>query len=350
MKTIALVGASGVVGRCFEELFRESDLCAQGWELLKVARRARPDENIYPIEDSRSQLAEARYIVNASESHVAKELFKNLTSGQVLIDNSSAFRMDSGVPLVVPEINASKIRGSQVVANPNCTTILLTLCLKALSPWGVKRVFVSTYQAASGAGIAGLNELKDQWGQLAQAGEVKSSTSNSGSNSGPSSGDSSEYPVFGYPLANNVISHNSDLEAENSPFAFYNGEERKVMEESRKILENNDLAISATCMRVPVERAHLEAVQVDLGGEASFDEIQKSFQDQSGLKWCNDLETNCFPMPILASGKKEVFVGRLRKDPSTPNSWSFILAGDQLLKGAAWNAFQILEHSIRETH
>jgi aspartate-semialdehyde dehydrogenase len=198
------------------------------------------------------------------------------------------------------------------------------MTLNPLKAWGLSRVIVSTYQAASGAGIKGLEELDKQIQQISR-GEK------------PQGG-----PVFRYPLAGNVMSHNSPLRTEDTLGLGYNEEEWKVIEETRKILEIRSLPVSVTSMRVPVKRAHTEAVTVDLKQDPTLDELKQAFQNAEGLKWVQDFSTNHFPMPIEAENQNDVLVGRLRKDVTLGKTIHYILSGDQLLKGAAWNAVQIM--------
>ena len=238
-----------------------------------------------------------------------------------MIDNSSAFRMDPNTPLVVPEVNAGDLaRHNGVVANPNCTAAILAVAVWPIhQAAGVKRIIVSTYQSASGAGAAAMAELEDQVGEIAAGKPVTKK-------------------VFPHQIAFNVFSHNTKV-AENG----YNEEENKVVEETRKMFHSPDLPIQPTCIRVPVLRAHSEAITLELDRPLSPAEAKKILEKAPGVKVVDDAAANHFPMPLEASGDLDVHVGRIRKDLSNPNGLVMWVAGDQLLKGAAWNAVQIAE-------
>lgn len=325
---VAIVGATGVVGQ--EMIERLGDYFPDDkLDLLKIASRNRPEQNVYALDESWERLRDYPYILNASSGDAARQIKEHLSPQQVLIDNSSAFRMDKETPLVVPEINAHLCdQHNGVIANPNCTCILLCCTLNPLKKFGIERVLVSTYQAASGAGIKGLEELCSQdFNKMSEQKPLPKAE------------------VFGFPLMGNVISHNSDIITDNThPGVGYNDEEWKVVEEARKILGQADLDISATCMRVPVKRAHTESVTVDLKNSPTDEEMQALLATSPGLKLINDLDNNHFPMPLESENQDLVFVGRIRKDSARPNTWHYILSGDQLRKGAATNAVQILKH------
>jgi aspartate-semialdehyde dehydrogenase len=331
---IGIVGATGVVGLEARKLAAEL-LKGLNFELLLFASTARPDEQIHALEAAADRLRSCDYVVNAAGADQARFIREHLKPGAVLIDNSSAFRMEAGVPLVVPEVNGHELagaaRGEQaVVANPNCTAALLCVALKALQPFGIERVIVSTYQAASGAGIKGLEELESQL-KNAFASPTSWSTE-----------------VFKHPLLLNVLSHNSPVLPENAPFAaLYNEEESKVIEESRKMLGQAKLRISATCVRVPVRRAHTEAVTVDLARDVPLGELREAFAHAAGVHVVDDAARNHFPMPLESQDQDLVLVGRIRKDVSDARTCHFLLSGDQLRKGAASNALQILREIAR---
>ena len=321
---IAIVGATGLVGLELRRYLSESSDPVEKSALL-FASQARPEEKILALDSSWAQLAKCHYIINAASDETAVQIRERLKDDQVLIDNSSAFRLDPDIPLIVPEVNGAQLEAmSPVVANPNCTTIILVLALNALKDIGISRVTVSTYQAASGAGIKGLEELD---AQLQAVGQGKTPP---------------KPEVFPYPLLLNVLSHNTAIREEGRLGAGYNEEECKVMEETRKIIGISHLPISATCIRVPVRRAHTEAVTVDIKKESTLEEIRQAFASAPGLKVVDDASINHFPMPIEAELCDEVLVGRIRKDPILPKTIHFMLSGDQLRKGAALNALQIL--------
>jgi aspartate-semialdehyde dehydrogenase len=326
---VAVVGATGSVGQEFQKIF-QTDPELKNSKPLWVASVARPEQNVLSFEESlKGPLQDCKYILNATGNDVAEKIKENLGEEQVLIDNSSAFRMDPSTPLVVPEINGDLVSsGSQIFANPNCTAILLCMTLNVLKAWGLARVIVSTYQAASGAGIKGLMELEAQIKTLAQGQK-------------PTGGE-----IFKFPLAGNIMSHNSEVRPQGEMGALYNEEEWKVIEETRKILEIRSLPISVTSMRVPVQRAHTESVTVDLKQEVSILELKEAFAKASGIQVIDEPEKNHFPMPLEAENQDSVLVGRFRKDVTLGKTLHYILAGDQLRKGAALNAVQIMKHHL----
>ncbi len=245
--------------------------------------------------------------------------------GAVMIDNSSAFRMDDDVPLVVPEVNAQDalIRPRNIIANPNCTTIQMVVALQAIERLShIRRVRVSTYQAASGAGAQAMKELETQYRQLLNGEEV---TVNK----------------FAYQLAYNVIPH-IDVFTDNG----YTKEEMKMYNETRKIM-HSDVKVSATCVRVPSLRAHSESVWVETERPVSVAEAREAFSQAPGCVLMDEPENKVYPMPLFLSGKDEVFVGRIRKDLTDENGLSFWCVSDQIRKGAALNAVQIAEYLIQ---
>ena len=245
-------------------------------------------------------------------------------AGAVVVDNSSAFRMDPNVPLVIPEINANRIRDHKgIIANPNCAAITALVPLWPIHRHNrIRRVILSTYQAASGAGAAAMEELVE--------------STRAGLNG-------QTYPprVFPHPYAFNVFNHNTTIDPETG----YNDEETKVIKETRKIFEDDRIAVGVTCVRVPVLRAHCEAITFECENPISEDEVRAILSHAPGVKIVDDRVRNYFPMPIDASGQDDVLVGRIRKDLSDPSghSISMFVAADQLLKGAALNAIQIAE-------
>ena len=242
-------------------------------------------------------------------------------AGAVVIDNSSAFRMDPNVPLVIPEVNPGDLaHHDRVISVPNCSAIIMCTAIWPLhQAVGIKKVVVSTYQSASGAGAAAMRELEDQVHQYAEGKDVTRS-------------------VFPHQIAFNLFSHNTKV-AENG----YNEEENKMVEETRKMFHMPELAILPTCIRVPVLRAHSEAISLELAKPLSPAEARAILEKAPGVKVVDDPANNHFPMPLEASGDLDVHVGRIRRDLSNPNGLALFVAGDQLLKGAAWNAVQIAE-------
>jgi aspartate-semialdehyde dehydrogenase len=245
-------------------------------------------------------------------------------AGAVVIDNSSAFRMDPSVPLVIPEINANRIREHKgIIAVPNCSAITALVPLWPIHKNNrIKRVIISTYQAASGAGAAAMEEL------------VESTRANL-------NGQVYTPRVMPHPYAFNLFNHNTAIDPETG----YNDEETKVIKETRKIFEDEKIAIGVTCVRVPVLRAHCEAITFECEKPITEDEVRAILSNAPGVKIVDDRIRNYFPMPVDASGQDDVLVGRIRKDLSDPSghSISMFVAADQLLKGAALNAIQIAE-------
>ncbi|MEB3352218.1 MAG: aspartate-semialdehyde dehydrogenase [Cyanobacteriota bacterium] len=243
------------------------------------------------------------------------------SAGAVVIDNSSAFRLDPDVPLVVPEVNPQAAFGhAGIIANPNCTTILLTLALAPLAAHTpIRRVVVSTYQSASGAGARAMEELRELSRVVLDGGEPCSS-------------------VLPHSLAFNLFLHNSPLQPNG-----YCEEELKMLNETRKILSLPNLRLSATCVRVPVLRAHSEAVNITFERPFPVDEARALLAAAPGVELIEDFEANRFPMPTDVTGRDPVAVGRLRQDLSDPDALELWLCGDQIRKGAALNAIQIAE-------
>jgi aspartate-semialdehyde dehydrogenase len=245
-------------------------------------------------------------------------------AGAVVVDNSSAFRMDPNVPLVIPEINANRIRDHKgIIANPNCSAITALVPLWPIHRQNrIKRMIVSTYQAASGAGAAAMEELVESTRAYLE-------------------GRPFTPKVIPLPYAFNVFSHNTAIDPETG----YNDEETKVIKETRKIFEDETIAIGVTCVRVPVLRAHCEAITFECEKPITEDEVRAILSTAPGVRIVDDRVKNYFPMPIDASGQDDVLVGRIRRDLSDPSghSISMFVSADQLLKGAALNAIQIAE-------
>lgn len=248
-------------------------------------------------------------------------------AGTLVVDNSSAFRMDPGVPLVVPEINAGEIaRHAGIIANPNCAAIISITPLWPIHQRNrIQRLVISTYQAASGAGAAAMEELRE-------------------STRASLEGKSYQHTVLPHPYAFNLFSHNTKID----PATGYNDEETKVIQETKKIFGDPNIRVTATCVRVPVLRAHCVSINVECEKPISPEEVRALLKDAPGVRIVDDIENNYFPMPNDASGKDEILVGRIRQDISDPSGKTIALfcAGDQLLKGAALNAVQIAELCI----
>ena len=330
MKTyhVAIAGATGAVGTEFLRLLEERPFPLASLKLLASARSVgkricfRGEE--LPVEELTARSFEGTDIAFFSAGGGRSKEFAPaaVEAGAVVIDNSSAFRMDPEVPLVVPEVNPDDVlwhRG--ILANPNCSTILLLMALAPLHRLApVRRVVVSTYQAASGAGASAMRELEEQAAAFL-------------------SGDPIVKEVFPHQIAFNLFSHNTAIDATG-----YNEEERKMVHETRKILHEPDLLVTATCIRVPILRAHSESVNIEFAGERpSLEAIRAALSGFPGVRIVDDRQNNIFPMPLEASGEDDVLVGRIREDLSHPQAVDLFLAGDQILKGAALNGFQIAE-------
>lgn len=255
-------------------------------------------------------------------SSISKEFAKYAVSdGCIVIDNSSAFRMEDNVPLVIPEINPGDVKKHKgIIANPNCTTIIMALPVWHIhKEYGVKRIVAASYQAASGAGYSAMNELME---------ETKAILENK----------VYERRVFPFQYAFNLFPHNSPMQDNG-----YCEEENKVISETRKIFHEPEFNITITCVRVPILRAHSLAVNIELSKEADISDIYKTLENAHGIEILEDREKNRWAMPLDASEKFPVFVGRIRKDPTIKNGLWLWVVGDQLLKGAALNAIQIAE-------
>jgi aspartate-semialdehyde dehydrogenase len=245
-------------------------------------------------------------------------------AGAVVVDNSSAFRMDPNVPLVIPEVNARRIREHKgIIANPNCAAITALVPLWPIHRQNrIKRLIIASYQAVSGAGAAAMAELVDSTRAYLDGGAFQQT-------------------VMPHPLAFNLFSHNTAIDPETG----YNDEETKVIREPRKIFEDERIAVGVTCVRVPVLRAHCEAITFECERPISEAEVREILSDAPGVRIVDDRAKNYFPMPVDASGQDDVLVGRIRRDLSdaSGHSISMFVAADQLLKGAALNAIQIAE-------
>ena len=327
---VAVVGATGAVGvelmQCLEQ--RRFPLSK-----LRLFASARSAGKTLPFQGKPvfvEELTEDSFrgvniaLFSAGGAQSKKFAPAAVRHGAVVVDNSSAFRMDADVPLVVPEINPEALRNHKgVIANPNCSTIISITPLwpiHKINP--IKRLIISTYQAASGAGAAAMEELRESTRAYLEGREYKNT-------------------VLPHPYAFNLFSHNSKMDTSIG----YNEEEVKVMRETHKIYGDSSIRISATCVRVPVLRAHSIAINFECERPITPEQVRDIMQTAPGVKVVDDVERNYFPMPKDASGQDPILVGRIRKDLSDPSGHSIALfvAGDQLLKGAALNAVQIAE-------
>src|ERR1700761_346884 len=329
-KHVAIVGATGAVGREFVGCIESRGLPLASLKLLASAKSAGKKQHFRGQELTVEELTEDAFqgvdiALFSAGSGISKKFAPvAVKSGAVVVDNSSAFRMDPNVPLVIPEINATRIRDHKgIIANPNCAAITALVPLWPIHQKNrIKRVIISTYQAASGAGAAAMEEL------------VESTRANL-------NGQVYTPKVMPHPYAFNLFNHNTAVDPETG----YNDEETKVIKETRKIFEDDKIAIGVTCVRVPVLRAHCEAITFECEKPISEDQVRAILTRAPGVKMVDDRTKNYFPMPIAASGQDDVLVGRIRKDLSDPSghSISMFVAADQLLKGAALNAVQIAE-------
>lgn len=326
---VAIVGASGAVGQEFLKVLAERNFPISELRLFGSARSAGRKQEFLgkyiEIEELRhDDLFKGLDVVFTSAgAPVSKEYAEDITRhGAVMIDNSSAFRMDEEVPLVVPEVNAEDAlsRPRNIIANPNCTTIQMVVALKAINDISlITRVHVATYQAASGAGASAMAELENQYRQIAN-------------------GEEPTVEKFAHQLAYNLIPQ-VDVFTEND----YTKEEMKMYHETRKIM-HSDISVSAMCVRVPSLRAHSEAIWLETEAPISIDTARSAFENANGVVLMDNPENQVYPMPLFLSGKDEVFVGRLRKDLANPNGLTFWCVSDQIKKGAALNAVQIAEY------
>jgi aspartate-semialdehyde dehydrogenase len=330
---VAIVGVSGAVGQEFLRVLDERNFPVDELVLFGSSRSA---GKVYEFRGKAIVVKELMHnddfkgvdiAFTSAGASASKEFAETITKhGAVMIDNSSAFRMDNDVPLVVPEVNAAdaKIRPRSIIANPNCSTIQMVVALKPLddiSP--IKRVHVSTYQSASGAGAAAMEELVTQYRQIAN-------------------GETPTVEKFAYQLAYNVIPH-IDVFTDNG----YTKEEMKMYHETRKIM-HSEVEVSAMCVRVPALRAHSESVWVETESPISPEEAIKAFSQAEGIVVQDNPANKVYPMPLFVATKDPVYVGRIRKDISNPNGLFFWCVSDQIKKGAALNAVQIAEYLIKE--
>ena len=333
----ALLGATGAVGQEFLKLIEERDFPFDNLKLLASKRSAGTKITVkgkeYVVEeateDSFKDVKIALFAGGSASKTFAEPAVK---AGAVVIDNSSTFRMDPNVPLVVPEVNPEAIAQHKgIIANPNCSTIIMVMALKPLHDVKkIKRVVVSTYQAVSGGGKEAMAELEQQVDDIVNGRPVKAEILPGAS------------LAKHYQIAFNLIPQ-IDVFKEN----LYTKEEMKMIDETRKILSAPDMRITATTVRVPVYRSHAESVNVEFEGEVTEEAAKKAFAAFPGLVVNDNPDEMAYPMPLFTSGKDDVEVGRIRKDYSVDHGLNFWLCGDQIRKGAALNALQIAEYMIK---
>ncbi|WP_296006692.1 aspartate-semialdehyde dehydrogenase [uncultured Alistipes sp.] len=325
---IAIVGASGAVGQEFLKILEERPLPIDRLVLFGSERstgrtyRFRGQELTVKLLQHNDDFKEIDFALVSAGAGTSREYAETITRhGTIMIDNSSAFRMDADVPLVVPEVNPDDARQAprRIIANPNCTTIQMVVALQALERLShIRRVRVASYQSASGAGAAAMAELERQHAQL-------------------SAGEEPTVEKFAFQLAYNVIPH-IDVFTDND----YTKEEMKMFNETRKIM-HSDVQVSATCVRVPVMRAHSESIWIETERPLSVEEARAAFAAAPGVVLTDNPANKQYPMPLFVAGHDPVYVGRIRKDLACDNGLTFWCVSDQIRKGAALNAVQILE-------
>jgi aspartate-semialdehyde dehydrogenase len=326
---VAIVGATGAVGQEFLTVLAERKFPIKNLRLLASARSAGKKIEFmgktYTVEElTKDSFKEIKFAFFSAGGSISKEFAPAaVQAGAIVIDNTSAFRMKEGIPLVVPEVNPEAIqRHNGLIANPNCSTIIMNVPVWPLhKQFKVKRIIVSTYQAVSGAGAWGLYELDQQMKDYAAGKPIKKEK-------------------FPHQIVNNLFSHNSKV-AENG----YNEEENKMVNETRKIFNEPRIMVTATCVRVPIPRAHSESINLEFERPVTPKQVREILAKAPGVKIIDDAAANHFPMPLEASHQDDVLAGRIRQDISREDGRGIDLfvAGDQVRKGAATNAVQIAE-------
>ena len=329
---IAIVGASGAVGQEFLRVLDEQNFPVTELTLFGSKRSAgtkymfRNKEYTVKELQHNDDFKNIDIAFTSAGAGTSKEFAETITKfGTIMIDNSSAFRMDNDVPLVVPEVNGEDAFNTprNIIANPNCTTIQMVVALKPINDISkIKRVHVATYQAASGAGAQAMQELMNQYAEIAE-------------------GKKPTVDKFAYQLAYNVIPH-IDVFQDND----YTKEEMKMFHETRKIMHEPEICVSAMCVRVPVLRAHSEAIWVETEETVTPSVAREAFEKAEGIVVLDNPAEKVYPMPLEAATQNPVFVGRIREDIANEKGLSFWIVGDQIKKGAALNAVQIAQYMI----
>lgn len=329
---VAILGATGAVGKEMLKVLEERNFPLNELKLLASKRSAGEkiefNGNKYVIEEATENSFENIHVVLcAAENYISEALSPAaVKAGAVVVDNSSAFRLNENVPLVVPEVNYEDVKKHNgIIANPNCSTIIALTALSELNKYSkIKKMVVSTYQAVSGAGVNGIKELEQQIQDVNQDKPV-------------------EIKTFQYQIAYNVIPQIGNFDDMG-----YSEEEMKLQNEGRKIFHNPDLKVNCTCVRVPVYRSHSESITIETEKEITPDKAKELLSKAQGVKLVDDLVNKKYPMPLDTTDQDLIYVGRIRKDISSENSLVLWCCGDQVRKGAATNAVQIAEVLVKE--
>lgn len=324
---VAILGSTGAVGQEFLKLLDERKFALAELKLLASKKSAGKKEIFrgreITIEEARpDSFAGIDLVLSSAGGSISKELAPHaVKAGALVVDNTSAYRMDPAVPLVIPEINPQEIKKHRgIIANPNCSTIIMLMPVFPLYQLSrVKRIVVSTYQAVSGAGQKAMDELRQQAGDFLEGRKLTKT-------------------IFPHQVAFNLFSHNTKINAEG-----FCEEEIKMIRETHKILNDDQIQIFPTTIRVPVFRAHSESILVEQEKPVGLERAREALRKAKGIKLVDDRENNYFPMPAEAEGQDDVLVGRLREDPSSSHALGLFVSGDQIRKGAALNAVQIAE-------
>lgn len=328
---VAILGATGAVGQEFLSILAERKFPIAELKLLASGKSAGKKVKFLgkeiAIEEARPDSFKGiDLVLSSAGAKVSRELVPQAVKrGAVVVDNTSAFRMERDIPLVIPEINADEIsKHKGIIANPNCSTIIMAVPLYPLHKAAcARRVIVSTYQAASGAGMKAMLELQEQTKEVL-------------------AGKKPTQKIFRHPIAFNLFSHDSSIREDG-----FTEEEFKMIQETKKIFRAPELKIIATTIRVPVLRAHSESIVAEFEKPLSENSARRILEKAPGVEVVDHRKENYFPMPVEATGKDNILVGRIRKDPTADNSLAFFVSGDQLRKGAALNAVQIAEILFR---
>lgn len=342
---IAVLGATGAVGRRIIKILEETSIPINHLKLLASARSAGTTltfkgQEVTVEEATPDSFADVALVLSSAGGNVSKRLLPEAVKrGAVCIDNTSAFRMEEDVPLVVPEVNAAALKEHHgIIANPNCSTIQMVLCLEPIRrQFGLNRVIVSTYQAVSGAGQSAIKELQAENAALVNAVSQPTPTIL------PTAADRNHYQIAG-----NLLPQIDVFEADG-----YSHEEWKMIHETKKIMLGDmdapELKVTATCVRVPVEIGHGESVYFEVADQtATSADIRALLNNAPGIVVEDDPSTQLYPQPLTAAGRKETFVGRIRPDLETHGAFNMWIVADNLLKGAAWNTVQIAEKLVTQ--